>query len=368
MNLLFLSGHCCIRCVKEGLAMTEAGHSVVFMHQRVANPDMQTVIPLQTFWQSEPQLRQKLTIFSEIDLIHVHNEPSDLVWIAKEVRPELPVIFDVHDLDSVRHRRVFDNDVKAMDAADGVIFPSRGYSDYCHRELKYVFKDLADKASEVIYSMCTGQMLDMPEAVRTGGIIYQGRIRTDGGNKDYQQIIEALGRKGIPLYVMPTSQESAITYAQAGAMMMPTLPYLQMMRQLNRFDWGFSGPAVQCRDGDRGMPNKLFEYIAAGIPVIVHQADEAAGFVVENNLGVAIDDVSQIPEIYDQHVKYREIVRVKRAEFIMQTQVKKIEAVYHKAVEYHGTRKPYQAGERREPSALGHEQDADNEVLPACGS
>lgn len=331
MNILFLSHHCCIRCVKEGLALIEAGHSVVFLHQRVANPDMQAVLPLQGFYQSDAQLRQKLKTFTDMDVIHVHNEPSSLVWIAKEVRPDLPVIFDVHDLNSVQFRRPDTDEIQAMAAADGVIFPSNGYEQYCRKELKHVFSGLEGTPSRVVYSMCTRQMLEIPPLPRSPGIVYEGRISNNGQKKDYRELFKNISDLNIPIGAFPSNQNLSHIYSQKGVMMMPTLPYMEMMRQISRFDWGFSGPALRCRDGDRGMPNKLFEYIAAGVPVMVHQADEAARFVTDNGLGVAIEDVAEIPEIYGQHEKYRDAVRARRGELVMEGQVDGIVELYRSA-------------------------------------
>jgi len=76
------------------------------------------------------------------------------------------------------------------------------------------------------------------------------------------------------------------------------------------------------------MPNKLFEYIAAGIPTIVLNAKEAGEFVEKHELGVFIKDINDIPKIYADHQKYRRIVREKRHQFTAESQAEKIVRIY----------------------------------------
>jgi glycosyltransferase involved in cell wall biosynthesis len=108
-------------------------------------------------------------------------------------------------------------------------------------------------------------------------------------------------------------------YSAVGAICLPTLPYLDLIKNLSRYDWGLVGFPISC---------DAFEYIAAGIPCLVYQSDEAAEFVQKNELGIVIDDINDIPGIYDQHEKFRKIVQAKKHEFTMKTQVDKILNLY----------------------------------------
>jgi hypothetical protein len=117
-----------------------------------------------------------------------------------------------------------------------------------------------------------------------------------------------------------------------GAMCFPVLPYGSLIENLSRYDWGYLGHPEPCRKWLDAMPNKLFEYIMAGIPVICCNAPEAGAFVEQHGLGVSIYSIHEIPEIYEQHTELRKNVQQKRHEFIMESQVETILDLYRKVL------------------------------------
>ena len=76
------------------------------------------------------------------------------------------------------------------------------------------------------------------------------------------------------------------------------------------------------------MLNKLFEYVAAGIPVIACNSPEAQKYVIDNGLGVSVDSISDIPGVYDSHEEWRMKVAKKKTAFVMEKEIKKIEKIY----------------------------------------
>jgi hypothetical protein len=138
MKIIFASYACCARVIKEGIALIEAGHNVIFIQQTMSNWDLLKGLPLTSFYgnvfapYSMPKhFASKLSLFTDIDIIHVHNEPSWFGYIAKEVFPDMPVIFDAHDLDAVRYGKATIDERKSIGACDAIIFPSKRYQSYC---------------------------------------------------------------------------------------------------------------------------------------------------------------------------------------------------------------------------------------------
>jgi len=329
MKILFVAYTACIRTLKEGLAVAKQGHNVIHIQRDFANRGFIFAVPLTSFYASREHLIPKLRSFVDPDIIHVHNEPSWLGHMAKEAHPNVPVVFDAHDLNAVRDNSVHADEVRSMNVCDAVIFPSNGYRDYCLNEFKDIFTRLKDKPTEVIYSMCNDFMMDLPPFPRVGGVVYQGGTDVGVKYRDYRDLANDLRERNIVFYVYHADKSKMSVYENTGAMCMPTLPYLDLLRNLSRFDWGLVGSPVRCRQWDTAMPNKMFEYIAAGIPCLVYQAEEAAEFVTSNDLGVVVKSLDEIPEIYNQHEYYREIVQQKRHELTMERQVKKILDIYH---------------------------------------
>ena len=83
----------------------------------------------------------------------------------------------------------------------------------------------------------------------------------------------------------------------------------------------------------------MFDYLSAGIPVMVHGAAEAAEFVREHGVGVVLESLDDIPKVYDQHEKYRKRVLEVRDEFIMDNQVAIIENFYQRVIDRHEKQK-----------------------------
>ena len=343
MNIAFCSYACCARVVKEGVALMDQGHNVIFIQQTMANWDLLQILPITSFYgnafshQALPQkCKAKLSLFRDIDLIHVHNEPSWLGYVAKELRPDVPMVFDAHDLNAVRFGKATTDERKSIGACDAVILPSVGYQDYCKKCPAFVkpykgkqYTSISQKPTEVIYSMCNEHAMNVPPLPRIPGIVYQGGVSINGNYRDYRRVAAFLAQHNISFHVYGATMDYIKEYSAAGAICMPTLPYMDLMKELTRYDWGFVGSPVPSPQWHAAMANKMFEYIAAGIPCIVYQADEAADFIMEHELGVAVNSLDDIPGIYDSHEYYRKIVQEKRHQFTMTSQVDKIEALYN---------------------------------------
>lgn len=347
MNILFLSYSGCIRVIKEGMALISRGHNVSFMQHRITNADLTPMLPYCTFYAGREHLGAKLKTMNGLDLIHVHNEPSWLGYVAKEARPDLPVVFDIHDLNMVRNGERDEDEVKSLYACDGLVFPSPGYRDFCLGDVAHILDPaydpffLEEKPHRVIYSMCNKMwMTNLPQYPRVNGIVYQGGlgVKENGGweYRDYRDLAVELFRDHIPFHVYGSDMGFVNEYVTSGALVMPTLPYFDLLKNLTRYDWGFCGCLKPHPQLARAMPNKLFEYIAAGIPVLVMHADECAAFVEEHQIGHVIGDLSEIPDIYHLHHAYRKRVQNLREEFVMESQVEALEGLYQELGHGHG--------------------------------
>ena len=74
------------------------------------------------------------------------------------------------------------------------------------------------------------------------------------------------------------------------------LPYKQLMSITTRCFAGFSLDKPTCLNYRFSLPNKLFDYIQARIPVIVSQINETSKIVAENHIGLVV------PEVTPQHI------------------------------------------------------------------
>lgn len=337
MNVLHLSHNCCIRVIKETLALRACDE--VGMHHmqiEVANKDCLPALDQCSFYRDQHQLKYRLKLLKDIDLIHCHNEPDWTVEVAKDARPDLPLIFDTHDLVSTRDIRPegqMEMEQSAVSLADAYIFPSQGYQTHARK-----FHSIPDsKPSAVIYSYCNVEMIMGGQLPRQRGIAYEGfaTVSDDAlwSYRDHRYLVEYCTVQNIPITFFGLEhKEAAQIYRGLGAMVYGELPYLTMLDNLSRYDWCFVGNSEPTKTLQHSMPNKLFESIAAGVPVIVCNSKEAGEFAEAHGVGVSINSIHEIPEIYDRHAELRKNVQQKRHEFIMESQVETILGLYRKVL------------------------------------
>jgi glycosyltransferase involved in cell wall biosynthesis len=73
---------------------------------------------------------------------------------------------------------------------------------------------------------------------------------------------------------------------------LPRMPWREMMQYTMCCDAGLSLDTDTCLNQRYSLPNKLFDYIAAGIPVIASPLPEVSALIVNYGCGIIIGDVS----------------------------------------------------------------------------
>lgn len=354
MRILIISHHTCIRALKQATALVGAGHQVHFLLHDIAPAGMWEKIPSMTAFNGTPEgLRDRLKALNDttFDLIHVHTEPDWMVTVAKQEKPDMPVVYDCHDLDSVRYGEKTEAEKQAFQHADAFIFPSRSYRDYATS-----LYSLAGAPSAVIYSYVSTGLTSFPQQpapLRIPGLVYEGAaVAALGGQseetakqikareyRDYTALAFALHRAGIPFWMMGLTSAFMAEYTKLNALVFPTLPYQWMMRRLSYFEAGYIGCPNSHKQWQMAMPNKLFECLAAGIPVLVHNAAECAEFVRKHKVGIVSDTLGDVIKVYPGIGKFRKNVRKKREQFTMESQVPEIESLYTEAIRHAADRR-----------------------------
>ena len=342
MKVLFLSHHCCIRVVKQSLALRQAGVEVIHLQHRIANPDSAFLVGNHHFYKHNVGLEFVLKDrFHDIDLIHVHNEPHILATIARKVRPDIPIVFDAHDLDTARTRREHEEEAEAIRSVDGIVTPSQGYNDHC----RDWYRLDEDYPIITLYSYCNKAMIDSVQKrarVRIPGIVYEGGLGITTvqqkklgmySYRDWRDAATTMTKQGIPMHFYGADPDSVSNYIATGAVLHYTMPFTDMMCELSRYDWGLVGSTKPDHAFEWAMPNKLFEYMAAGVPPIVLNCQEAAQFVIEHGVGMVVKDLGEIPGIYDRHEKCRWNVSQKKYDFTMEKQMPMLLDFYDKVIE-----------------------------------
>jgi len=323
LTIVNVSDHCCIRVIKQSLALMSAGHQVINLCRRIANPDMASVLSYVTYYNDKEDLKRKLLgLRNTADIFHVHNEPSWLGYFTKNTLFDKPVVFDAHDLNCVRYNKPDEQEYNSIITCDATIYVSQACEDLSQRHYN------SDKPSAVIMSACNIGVKYIPPKQRRIGVVYQGGI-SDGSDLeylDYRDITNQMSQLNIPFHIYAASTNYMHLYQDA--IIHPPQQYENLIAELSRYDWGLCAGGKESRQWHNTLPNKLFEYIAAGIPIVAMKATETANFVKQHNIGIVINNLYEMIGLYDTYQKYKENVIKARELITMEAQVKTIETLY----------------------------------------
>lgn len=269
----------------------------------------------------------------KVDLFHCHNEPDWLPWVVKSTIPDMPVVYDIHDMKSVRDGKVEPDEAKSLEVCDAVIVPSRRYKEIIQARRPGI-------PVEEVLSCVPGDMYPKERCrVYHGGIVYEGGLRPKQGASEYDfkwrtwtDVMEGILKHHVPVWVYRSNLAHDFSeYAAMGCMLMGPIPYNALLQNMTSHEAGLVGSPYPDPAFDGAMPNKLFEYIAAGLPVISLNAPQCTEFLVATGFGIGIDSVDDIPEALEiiRKDKYREEVWNHRWNWTMETQWPKIAKIYN---------------------------------------
>ena len=303
--------HCCIRVYKEAKVLIGLGYEVHLVTNRLTFgvEDFVTV----SYFNSVTQLHNAIKHRPEVDIWHVHNEPD---WLVEQTLaaalPHQGVIFDVHDFESARWQSTPFQEQKIMRQVDACVHVSvpmnalalEIYGIYappsivlpCHVPEAWYVNTKAEYHNNVVYE----GGLDTP---------YKGAKEGPRGPeisfRDYGLLFDAVVQAGFSMSVYPSNTTPPGTdtqYAQYGVWVRPEVDYPSLMPTLSKYSWGIVGASAESLLMHRAMPNKLFEYMAAGVPVIVFNADTAGQFVKQLGVGIVIPTLNSDIDSIRKHI------------------------------------------------------------------
>jgi glycosyltransferase involved in cell wall biosynthesis len=275
-NVLFVQESPCIRNYKMATALRKRGHRVTLAYSRARLSQMYPgltddvysgLIHIESF-------RHLWDISKNYDIVHCHNEP-DILTVAALACP-VPVIHDTHDLISLRangdQNLTFFEGVANRGAAGRVYTTPYqlkeaqklyGVEGPCAVLYNYTVEDDLPRRFNSKLSQKDGQI----------HLVYEGGIGTQG-HRNYFDLFFALAKLGVHLHIYPTAYVPEIANIfkrdQRLHYYKPLSPK-QIMEEMTQYDAGiipFNTVQGNKRFLDSTIANKLFEYLAAGLPVI----------------------------------------------------------------------------------------------------
>lgn len=313
LNILFVQDAPCIRNYKMATALRSRGHRVSLVYTDKLLSERYTGLSDSTYNECIKlnSYRHLWDISYNYDLIHCHNEPDTLTVAA--LAGHAPVIHDTHDLISLRaggdHQLRYFEGI-ANRGAHGRIYTTP-YQMEEARELYGV-----NGNSLVFYNYCSGSDLPkklLPKLSEEDGqihIVYEGGV---GGSahRDFSDLFIKLAYKDIEIHIYPAvfNIEQAHFFVQY-----PHIHYHRpvspknLIEEMSQYDFGiipFNLKKGNKRFLDSTIANKLFEYLAAGLPVLASDLKSYRDYFSKYPIGMTFRDAEEITEVLP---KLREMV------------------------------------------------------------
>ena len=311
MRILFLEQQPCIRALKIAVGLRSAipGLELGFAYQGKSLTEWYGAGD-ETFdrlWRLEGDARPALAAVLEEfqpELVHCHNLPDALTVLATDlVAGRVPVIHDVHDLQSLRQTVYEDGfpepgdpvdlERRAIEGSDALVTVSNELLEEIRARYKVpgpvlVFpnyalqRDLPPASSE-------HRISDPPR------LVYQGTLSVNGGHYDLREIFAELVTEGLSLDVYPN--RDVPEYRElSGLTLHDPLPPAEMLRELPSYDFGWCGfnETLNRAHLDTALPNKLYEYLACGLPVLAFPHRAITHVLKEQGLGIVVESACDL--------------------------------------------------------------------------
>lgn len=251
------------------------------------------------------EIRAVITQFTP-DVVHCHNLPDQLTVFAQEATDgRSPVIHDVHDFQSLRTTPYRDGfpqpadplmlEQRAVEASAAVVT----VSDVLLAEIAARYQLPGHTLVFANYAIGASLPVPLPSwnRPRQGPwrLVYQGTLFVDGGHYDLRELFRTLAGGGVELHVYPVRPAPEYP-ALDGVCWHDTLDPHALLRALPEYDYGWAGfnAALNGAHLDTVLPNKLFEYLACGVPVLTLRHHALEQFVREHGVGLALDDLDDL--------------------------------------------------------------------------
>jgi glycosyltransferase involved in cell wall biosynthesis len=353
MRILFLQQQPCMRALKYAVALRAASPRIrlgfAYQGKTLSEWYGSGDELFERWWDlgSEPTkgLRAAAEEFRP-DLIHSHNLPDSLTALALELfAGRVPVVHDVHDLQSLRqtpYEHGFPEpgeplalEQLAIEECSALVTVSEELLEEIHARYRVTAPTLAFAN----YALRRDLPLTLPPAERRNGhpprLVYQGTLSTNGGHYDLRQIFRTIVAEGLSLDVYPSRSVPPYVKLAAGLTGLrahATLPPSRLLAALPQYDFGWAGfnSALNGAHLDTCLPNKAYEYVGCGLPILTLRHRALSRFVGDGGLGVSLasldDLVGQLAAV--DVVELRRRIAAARFELTVESNIHRLAELY----------------------------------------
>lgn len=351
MKIVMLTRHCCFRVLKEAIPLMERGHEVHLITNKLSQGSERLASTIS--YQDTDQLYAAIKMHADADVFHCHNEPSWFVTMIKDVNQRIPVVLDIHDSHLLRKTaeeddaeqqenpesfRVAIDERNNFQLADGIVY-------VCDPMKRIVGGEFdLQQPSVVLPSYVPKGFYRIDFDRWVGGLVYEGRIDVNDElpkkwasffrYSDYLELGAKCKEIGMDFHIYtPRENEDVRGRYEKVAIMHEPQKIDRLIKKLGGHDWGLVGNIRPHTEWKNALPNKLFEYLAACLPVVSINAEESSRVVDEYGVGITVSSLEELASRWQEHRECRKNVVKHRMRFTMDSHIHVVEELYKKVIE-----------------------------------
>lgn len=256
------------------------------------------LLPIKGFEYIFRTLEQAIII--NADIYHCHDiDPMVIAWLASRIR-QVELSYDSHELEYDRnlskprrwlnriYERMFINKVDRIIVSDGKYRAAvMAKKNNCSKPMTFVMNCPPKVDINIEDRKKIREMLKIPEAIKI--ILYIGNLFAGRGIKNMFDVLSRLNN--VVLVVMGKRYDSEISYwghkfgVEGKLKFIGPFHYSEVSKIASGADLGLSLIENTCLSYYHSIPTKLFDYMAAGLPIIASNFPAMEDIVLCNPIG-----------------------------------------------------------------------------------
>jgi glycosyltransferase involved in cell wall biosynthesis len=340
LDILFVQDAPCIRNFKMATALKFKGHRVSLAYTKARLSQSYKELS-DDVYQDCIQLKNQRHLWDmskHYDILHCHNEPDMLTVSA--LAGDAPVVHDVHDLLSLRYGG--DEFVSYYEGLANRGSAGRVYVSEFQKDMAVALYGIDTSKSIVVPNYVMQQMIPekmLPKISQTDGeihIVYEGSVGIRKSNhRYYYPLFKELADQHIHVHIYPAV---ANPNYQTLCAKHPWLHYHQpvspqrIVFEMTQYDFGII-PFIVTRENEKhlasAMPNKLFEYLAARLPVVARNTYSIRKFYEKHRVGFLFNTIKEIAA----GIRNADRKIPDQVPYVFENEIHRVEELYYQLLE-----------------------------------
>lgn len=340
LNILFIQQYAGIRCYKYAKALKSKGHKVTLLYGLSKISENYKDLDDDVFVECIKinSIKDIWSFVDNYDIIHCHNEP-DFFTVAA-LTTKRPLIHDTADLISLRD--VENPNTMFFEAVANKGATGRVYSTIYQKQKAEELYGL-NTPSIVFGNYISKDDLPknyLPKLSNSDGnihIVYQGSISLYK-HRNFIDIFSGIAKDNIHVHIYPSKfDEQLLVYFNQ----FPNIHYnapispKNLIIEISKYDIGIIPWNLELGQKsflDTTIANKLYEYLAAGLPVLTSKVKSYEDYFEVNKVGVTFENISEVPEKVKYLLKLKESIDFSKYIISYEDEIYRLEEFYFELI------------------------------------